>query len=57
MFLFHHFIYKLGKTGTFLRLEVVYGGGNVLERLPGRQSLYPQIAVHALFLVLLGVMH
>jgi len=36
-------------------MEVVDGGGIVLERLRARQSLYTQIAVHAFFLVPFGV--
>jgi hypothetical protein len=31
--------------------------GLVLKRLPARQSLHPQIAVHAVLLKLLGVLH
>jgi hypothetical protein len=34
---------QVGKTGIFLPLEAVADGGLVLERLPARQSLYPQI--------------
>jgi len=45
----------LAKTGIFFPLEVFDGGGIVLERLRARQSLYTQIAVHALFLMLFGV--
>jgi hypothetical protein len=38
-------------------LDVVDGGGIVLERLRARHSLYPQIAVHALFMMLFGVLN
>jgi len=43
------------KTGILLPLEVSDGGGIVLERLRAHQSLYPQTAVHTVFLTLFGV--
>ena len=38
---------QLGKSGTFLPFGAADDGGLVLERLPTRRPLYPQIAVHA----------
>jgi hypothetical protein len=54
--LFYLFIQQLAKTDIFFfPLEVADVGGIVPELLRARQSLYPQIAVHALFLMFFGV--
>ena len=41
------------KNCIYLPLELVDGGGIVLERLRARQSLYTQIAVHTVFFMFL----
>ena len=55
--MFHLSISELGKTGTFLPLEVADGSRLVLERIPVHQSLHPPIAVLAAFFMYFGVLH
>jgi hypothetical protein len=46
---------SLAKLAYFFKMAV--GGRIVLERLRARQSLYPQIVVHAVFLMLFSVLN